>query len=60
MRVDGDISDLFFNTQHTTDSDGSFEQLEEEAADVLNSLRRLGIDDGSEPIDLVNDFLDRL
>ena len=64
MRVDGNISDLFFNTAHEIiyDVDGNFEEyasLEEEAKEFLDCLDRLGV---STPTveELVEDFNNRV
>lgn len=52
MRVDGNISDLFFNTWHhfrpTTDErgkpdGGDYDELEAEAKDFIACLDRLGV-----------------
>lgn len=64
MRVDGNISDLFFNTEHNAayDDDGDFrdyDQLESEATDFLGALYNLGV---SVPKveELIEDFYNRL
>lgn len=67
IRVDANISDLFFNTQHdaaTHDRNDQFagydeEKLESAASDVLGSLRRLGVPVPSVD-DLIADFYGRL
>jgi len=57
-RVDGNISDLFFNTEHVF-GDGEYPELKQEAEDFLDCLDRLGV---SIPTtgDLITDFMDRL
>jgi hypothetical protein len=64
MKVEGNISDLFFNTEHGVkyDEDGNFEEfasLEEEAKDFLDALDRLGV---STPTvaELIEDFHNRI
>lgn len=64
MRVNGNISDLFFNTEHGAiyDEDGNFEDyacLEEEAKEFLDCLDRLGV---ATPTieELIEDFENRL
>ena len=59
MRVDGNISDLFFNTVHETDNDGEYNNLEGDAQDFLDCLESLGV---SAPTveELVADFYTRI
>lgn len=68
-RVNAQISDLFFNYDHTnariTGGDGMFEgydngELLENATSVLGCLERLGVGDLPDPSDLIRDFHDRL
>lgn len=65
MRVDGNISDLFFNTEHHAahdSDDGQFldhDQLEQEATDFLAALERLGVVVPTVD-ELIEDFHNRL
>ena len=63
--VDGNISDLFFNSEHTTDGDGNHVSLREEARDFLacqwRSRRRDRLGVCTPTVDeLIQDFRDRL
>jgi hypothetical protein len=60
MRVDGNISDLFFNTEHAYNlGTGEYHQIETEAQDFLESLDRLGVSVPS-VADLIEDFHNRI
>ena len=64
MKVDGNISDLFFNTEHGVmyDVDGNFEEftsLEEEAKDFLACLDHLGVATPTVE-ELIEDFNNRI
>jgi hypothetical protein len=63
MAVNTNISDLFFNTDHTYVEDAApgdeFYHLEEEARDFLNSLEALGLQVPT-VADLIKDFHNRL
>ena len=65
MRVDGNISDLFFNTEHHAaydSDDGQFldhDQLEAEAGWFLRCLEHLGVEVPTIE-DLIEDFHNRL
>ena len=58
-RVDGNISDLFFNLEHLTDERGNYTSLPEDADLILGCLSRLGVDVPSAK-DLIEDFYSRL
>ena len=57
--VDGNISDLFFNTEHERSEGGGYTSLIGEAKDLIGCLHRLGIATPTED-ELVADFYDRL
>ncbi len=57
-RVDGNISDLFFNTEHVF-GDGDYPELQQEAQDFLDCLDRLGVATPNAG-DLIADFMNRL
>ncbi len=64
MRVDGNISDLFFNTEHhvSHDQKGQFadhDELETEAKYFLDCLDRLGVPTPTVD-ELIADFRERL
>lgn len=65
MRVDGNISDLFFNTEHHAaydSEDGQFldhDQLEQEAWDFLTCLQALGVA-APTVAELIEDFHNRI
>ena len=66
MRVDGNISDLFFNTEHhfvppdkNQGMAGMYDQLETEAEHFLACLDRLGVPTPTTE-DLIADFYARL
>ncbi len=62
-RVNGNISDLFFNTEHHASYDeGQFvehDHLSEEATDFLGCLHNLGVDCPTVD-ELIHDFRERL
>lgn len=59
MKVDVNISDLFFNTEHFYSYDGGHTGIKDEANDFLDSLRRLGVEVPTSE-DLIQDFFNRV
>jgi hypothetical protein len=59
MRVDCNISDIFFNLEHETDETGDHTELDSEATWFLEALDRLGVDTPSVE-ELISDFYDRI
>lgn len=53
------ISDLFFNTQHTSQN-GEYPDLHREAEEFVGSLEQLGLAESVTAEELVQDFEDRL